>query len=275
MPEVATFRLTLRGGLAERHLLEGHDGYNALAGAAWAMSLVTNYVETGRLRWRGDFIGRHAVLAEPLAAGSLIAEFKVALTGNVAPALQVPSGTATSLLYGLMRRVIHRNIGLPTEALNAETEFLIDHRSGDVEALVARTEPSIRRAHEAIGNTATSVDWVGGFSAMGSLTPESKEYMKATIPDDTLMRQDVTVSGFYGNNGNGLIFDPALGRNIPISMSPGTLASVGVVFSYGLDQYMNKTGNTIRIQFTRKLASDGRPKLYVIKHAAVNKMLSR
>ena len=274
MPEIASFRLRLDGGLADRHVMEGYDGFTALAGAAWTISLVTNYIETGKIRHRGEFVGRHAVVAEPMQPGSLIADFKVMLNGGAADKLNVPDASATRLLYGLVRRVIHRNTGIPSDPLNSETHQLIDDRGGDIEALVSATEPSLRRAHEVIGNSARTMTWSGGFSTLGSLNPESKAYMKETISDPTLMARDVTVSGFFGNTGRGLVFDPELGRNISVSMSRETLLAIGTVFSYGLDQYLKQTGNTIRIRFTRMLASDGRPKHYIIKDASASRSLT-
>ena len=267
MPEVASFQLTIQGGLADRHIMEGYDGYTALAGAAFTLSLVTNYVETGKIRHRGEFVGRHAVIAEPMARGSLLAGFKVLLAGSAERTFDIPGASSTGLLLGLVQRVIHRNTGMPTTPLNAETAQVVADHGGDIEALVTATEPSLRRAHDLIGNSASTVDWVGGFSMLGNLNPESKAYMKNSIPDPTPLTRDVSVSGFYGNTGRGLIFDPALGRNISCSMSTDTLRAIGPVFSYGLDQYMNKTGNTIRIDFTRMLASDGRPKHYLIVNA--------
>lgn len=274
MQEIASFRLTLRGGLAERHVMEGYDGYTALAGAAFTLSLVTNYVETGIIRHRGEFVGRHSVIAEPMQRGSLIADFKVMMGGAPPAKFDLPDESKSGLLYGLVRRVIHRNIGLPSEALNDETQYLIDEFGGDVEALVSATEPSLRNAHGAIGNSAASVEWVGGFSSMGTLNPESKAYMKASILDPTLIVKKVSVSGFFGNTGRGLIFDPDLNHNISVSMTRDTLLNVGTVFSYGLDQYLKKTGNTVTISFTRMLASDGRPKHYIIKDAMVTRQIT-
>ena len=79
MVEAASFRLQMTGGLAEYHEFEAYDGYTALAGAAWTLSLITNYVETGEIRHKGNFVGRHAVRATPMMAGSLIADFQVLL----------------------------------------------------------------------------------------------------------------------------------------------------------------------------------------------------
>ncbi|RYF31947.1 MAG: hypothetical protein EOO38_31335, partial [Cytophagaceae bacterium] len=63
--KVANFQLKLTGGLADRHEMEGYDGFNALASSAFALSLVANYVETGKIRHKGDFKLRHAVHAKP------------------------------------------------------------------------------------------------------------------------------------------------------------------------------------------------------------------
>ena len=274
MADIALFELKLRGGLADRHIMEGFDGYNALAGAAYTLALVANYVETGVIRYKGQFIGRHIVLAEPIAQGSILAKFKVLLTGDAEQVFDIPEADSESLLYGLVRRVVQRNFGLPADPLNSETEALLEDRAGEVEELVLAVEPSLRRAHEAIGPSAGQIEWTGGFSTMGTLDPATKEYLKASIPEGIPMTQDVTVRGFYGNTGRGLIYDPTIDRNISVSMRKETLAAIGRVFSYGLDQYLNRTGNTIRIEFTRLLSSDGRPKHYVITGARATRMLT-
>lgn len=264
--EVATFKLRLTGGLADRHELEGYDGYMALAGAAWTLSLVTNYVETGLIRHRGNFAGRHAVRATPVASGSIIAEFSVLLQNHPSAVFGMVAlgGSASTLLYGLVNRVLTRNIGIVRDPLNDQTAALLERRDGDVEALVAATEPSVRQAHEVIGNGANEVEWVGGHSAMASFTPNTKEYVRASIPDPEELERDVSVSGFYGNSGHGSVFDPTLGRNVPIWMPKEKLAVYGSFFSWGLHQYLTNTGLKIRIRFTRILAMDGRAKRYVI-----------
>ena len=274
MPGIASFQLRLHGGLADRHIMEGFDGYNALAGAAYTLALVANYVETGVIRYKGQFKGRHIVLAEPIEPGSLLAKFKVLLAGDADRVFAIPHADSESLLYGLVKRVVQRNVGAAAEPLNPETEALLENRAGEVEELVLAVEPSLRRAHEAIGPSATQIDWTGGFSAMGTLDPATRDYIKGSIPENVPMVQDVTVRGFYGNTGRGLVYDPTIDRNISISMRRETLALIGRVFSYGLDQYLNRTGNTIKIEFTRLLSSDGRPKHYLITGARATRQLT-
>lgn len=269
MVEVAKFQLRLTGGMTTRHEFEAYDGFTSLAGAAFALSLVTNYIETGEIRYRGDFPGRHAVHASPMLPGSLIADFSVLLENNPATVLGVAGATAASnLLYGLVNRVISRNVGQDVKPINDETAALLAQRRGDVEALVARTEPSIRQAHEVIGNGAEKIEWIGGFSPLANMDSETKNYMRASVKDEEILERDVSVSGFYGNSGHGSVYDATLGRNVPIGMSKDTLNAYGTFFSWGLHQYINNTGLKIRIKFTRILALNGRPKRYIILSAS-------
>lgn len=269
MAEEASFQLKMSGGLTRYHQFEAYDGFTSLAGAAWTLSLITNYVETGQIRHRGDFVGRHAVRANPMAPGSLIADFSVLLQNrpsSVFGALAASAG-ASSLLYGLVNRVVSRNIGITPAPLNAETATLLRSKDGDIEALVAIAEPSLRQAHEVIGNGASQVEWVGGFSAMANFNAETKSYMKSSIKDTEVMERDLTVTGFYGNSGHGSVFDTTLGHNVPFGMPKETLDTYGSFFSWGLHQFIEKTELKVRIKYTRILAMDGRVKRYVILSA--------
>lgn len=268
MVEVASFKLRMTGGLTEFYQVEAYDGYTSLAGAAFAISLVTNYVETGEIRHKGDFVGRRAVRALPMHQGSLIADFAVYLQSKPSSIFGVAAGASgTGLLYGLVNRVVSRNIGITPEALNPETAALLEKKDGDIEALVAISEPSLRQAHEVIGNGAEEVEWIGGLNTMARLDSGTKSYMRSSINDHEVITRDVAVTGFYGNTGHGSVFDPNLGRNVPIGMNKETLRVYGPFFSWGLHQYINHTGRKVRIEFTRVLAVDGRPKRYVIRSA--------
>lgn len=274
MIEFAKFTLKMTGGLADLHEIEANDGFYALSGAAFALTLVTGFVETGKIRHRGDFVGRHSVTAEPMTAGSMIANLRVSLGASHVRPFGVTAPEQVGLLYGLMRRVIAGNTGVPSEPLNDVTKRVIEKRGGDVEALVSATEPSLRRAHEVIGQSASQLHWVGGASSLGNFDVRSKAYMKDSVLENKLLNKEVSVSGFLGNSGRGLVFDPDEGRNVSITMTRDTLRACGRVFSYGLDQYLNKTGNTIKIGMTRVLSTDGRVKRYVISSAAATKMLT-
>src|SRR5580704_3921666 len=101
MPDLIPFRLKLTGDTADQHQFQGYDGYMALAGFAWTLALVTNYAETGKIRQRGEFLGREAVRANAPAEGSIIADFTVWLEQNPAQILGLGGASmgATAFFY--------------------------------------------------------------------------------------------------------------------------------------------------------------------------------
>ena len=67
MPEIVPFKLKMTGDTADDHQFQGYDGYMALAGFAWDVVPREQFcAETGEIRQRGEFDGRHAVRAKAL-----------------------------------------------------------------------------------------------------------------------------------------------------------------------------------------------------------------
>lgn len=272
MVELVPFRLKLTGDTADEHQFQGYDGYMALAGFAWTLALVTNYTETGKIRQRGDFVGRDAVQAIMASEGSIIADFTVWLKQNPARVLALGATSSTgvavpSFLYDLVRRVIARNLGEDTPVQTPLLKELLDKRGGDVEALVAKVEPAIRQTHVVIGNGATRMQILGGHNIINTYNERTRDYVRLNVEDESLQKREFSVAAFNANSGYGSVFDSDLGRTIPISMSRSVLSETGSVFTWGLDQYANKTGGRIRATFTRILAMDGTPKRYIILSA--------
>lgn len=265
--EIVPFRLKLTGGTADEHQFQGYDGYMALAGFAWTLSLAANYADTGKIRQRGEFDGRHAVRAKAPEEGSVIADFFVLLQNNpveiFGPVVGAVGGTV--LLSSLVRRVISRNLG--EDSRDEALAQLLASRSGDVEALIAISEAPIRQAHSVIGNGAEKIDISGGINIINTFNKDTKEYVKQSIEDNTEITKKFSVSAFNANSGYGSVFDENLGHVVPFSMNQERLRKFRPVFSWGLDQYSNKTGGRISATFTRILAMDGRPKRYVIVRA--------
>ncbi|MCS4091370.1 hypothetical protein [Rhizobium sp. BK176] len=263
------FRLHLSGDTADQHQFQGYDGYMALAGFAWALSLISNYADTGKIRQRGDFEGRHAVRAKAPAEGSVIADFIVYLHNNPQAVFGVAAGglAAPAFLYALANRVINRNLGEANAATDQTLAQLLARRSGDIEALVAISEPPIRQAHGVIGNGARKIEISGGFNILNTFDEKTRDYVKLNVEDDNEITKLVSVSAFNANSGYGSVFDGDLGHVVPFSMSRETLKRHKVIFSWGLDQYVQGTGRKIELTFTRILAMDGRPKRYVVLSA--------
>lgn len=266
MAEFVPFQLRLTGDTADDHQFQGYDGYRSLAGFAWTLSLVANYVQTGEIRHRGDFPGRHAVRASAIAEGSIIADFAVWIENNpvkFSGGLVIAQATS-ALLIDTVRRTISRNLGDYAQPTDTSLRTLSEERPGDLDALAAVAESSIRQSHDVIGNGASEIDIAGGFNIIGSYDQSTKEYVKSNISDPQIIVKDFSVGAFDVNSGHGSVFDSDLGRTIPISMSREVLRNVSSVFTWGLDQYANKMGGNISIKYTRILAMDGRPKKYFV-----------
>lgn len=266
------FFLQLEGDDADEHELQGYDGYMALAGFAFTLSLVTNFVETGKVRHRGDFPGRTSVKAEITRPGSVIVPFVVELTQNPLVLGAVGGLTvnlASSILYDLMKRVIARNLGEEAPPETDELKQLLATRGGDVEALVAAVEPSVRQTHSAIGAGSQVINIYGGSQVINKYDQDTKRYVSQSIEDDQLREKDFSVASFNVNSGHGSVFDFDLERTVPIKMTKASLRANRAVLSWGLNEYAKGTGKTIGAKYTRLLALDGTPKKYVIVEAQI------
>ena len=271
MGEYVPFRLHLTGETADQHQFQGYDGYMALAGFAWTLSLVTNFVETGIVRHRGDFPGRHAVRAKAPAEGSVVADFLVWVQENPVEVLGLVGAGAHALrapqfLQEVVKRVINRNLGEDGDE-SPEFERLFSRHHSQIEKLVAATEPSIRQSHSVIGNGASQIRILGGSNIINTYNERTRDYVKLNVEDREEIIRDFMVTAFSVNSGWGTVYDSELGRNIPIGMSRDVLRDTSSVFTWGLDQYANKTGKRVSLRYWRILAMDDTPKRYVILDA--------
>lgn len=261
------FTVSLTGDAADYHQFHAYDGYTSLAGFAFTLSLITNYVETGVIRHRGDFPGRRAVRATALQPGSVTADFFVWLTPSFEVLGAAAAGAAGPFFYSFVRRIIARNVGAVEEIPDPVLADVLRRKSGDVEALVAVTEPSLRRTHDVIGRGAGELTVSGGFNLISRLDVNTKAYMTQHWDEGIPMSGHVTVNAFDANSGYGRIFDATLGRTIPVTMTRDLLNRYGPVFTWGMHQYMRKTGKKIEIEYTRTLAMDDTPKRYRVLSA--------
>lgn len=262
MAKAVRFNVTLQGSAADRHIFQAYEGFNSFAGISWTLTLVANYLETGRVRHKGNFQARDAVIATAPKGGSVVVDYIVNLASD--PSIVFGSGVtvgSTVLMRSLVQRVLSRNVG--GNSADSSLDPLLRRRGGDIEALVAATEPSVRQAHDVIGNGARQLSVTSGIN-LAKFNKKTKEYVRSTKDEGVAKTRHFTVTGFYGNSGHGSVFDKNLGRNVPFDMRAATLKRCGPVFSWGLDQYTNDTGQTVEITFTRLLAMDGTPKKYRI-----------
>ena len=263
------FQLELDGGDASFHAMPAYDGYTSLAGFSLSLSLVANYIETGKIRRRGDFTGRSAVKAFALEEGSVLSKFRVYLDGISAlgTSAQIAPEAGKALLYDTFKRTIDRNLGIEPQPQTAELRHLERTRGGDLEALVAATEPSVRQAHSVIGDGAKVMNIFGGTHQIGSFTPVTKHYVEGFYFDNTVKMRDFSVASFNVNSGHGGVFDNEIGRVVPFAMKADVLRRVKPIMSWGLDKYANGTGETVTLRYTTVLALDDTVKKYLIQAA--------
>lgn len=263
------FRATFRGGYADDHLLPAYDGYNALAGLSLSLSMVTNYVETGVIRHRGAFPGRLAVKTGPIEEGSVSSALIVALPAAVLIGGALIQGDEVKrVLYDIFKRTIDRNLGLPVEPETDTLRRLENTHGGDLEALVAAIEPSVRQSHSVIGEGVQTLNVYGGRNRVTQYNVETKAYVEGAIEDNRARDDEFSVSSFNVNTGYGRVFDADVGRVVPFKVNRGALDSTKAVLSWGLNEYANGTGRKVLIRYTVLNALDGTPKRYYILDAS-------
>ncbi|MCA0996846.1 hypothetical protein [Alloyangia pacifica] len=270
MHETVPFQMRLTGDLADTHKFQGYDGYMAMAGFAWTLSLVTNYAVTGEIRHKGDFPGRRLVHARAPQAGSVLVEMVSLLTSDP---VQIFGGVAAGvgaggLLTALVSRVINQNIGDEDPNSDRILGRFMDSRGGDIEALTAMAESPIRQTLKIIGNGVEEIYVSSGFNIINSFNEETKEYVNQNVIDNVEKMGDFSISAFNVNSGHGSVFDRKIGRVVPFSMGADVLEGNKRKFSWGLDQYASGKSGKLRLKYTRLLNMDGRPKRYIVLSAS-------
>jgi hypothetical protein len=260
-------QVRLQGSDADRHLMPAYDGFNSLAGLGLTLSLTAHYAETGQIRRRGDYLGRHSVKATVLQPGSVLTDFIVSLPKLVFLPNSASDVRKRAFFNDLFQRVLDRNIGVERDPTTDELNELLGRRDGDLEALVAATEPSVRQAHSVIGEGAQVMDIYGGKHQVSTFNGSTKQYVNGTIVDRTVFEKDVSVSSFNVNSGYGGVFDFDLQRVVAIKVTKETLPSAKPVLGWGLNEYARSTGRRVFLKYYRWLAYDDTPKKYIVVDA--------
>lgn len=265
--EKIPFQLKLTGGTADHHSFEGYDGYTGLAGFARTLTLVAHYAETGKIRQRGDFVGRHAVFAHAPRPGSVITDFTVNLRNKPADVFgsKAKKLSATELVQQLTKRVFAQNLGEPIDydlldILGAKAE-------GNLETLVAVAEAPIRQTHALISAGVGRADIISGANPIETLNQETKDYVLEDVRDFKVLCKDLNIFSFDANSGYGRLFDFDINRSVSFMMRREDVMKYRRIFSWGLDQYTRRTQKLVHVCFDRTLWMDKRAKRYHIKDA--------
>lgn len=258
----------LSGQEADFHELPAYDGFSSLAGLSLATTIITHYAATGRLRRKGQFETRSRVRFKQSRRGSLIFGLVIDFVASNPFILGITGGVISSAVYDLLKTTINRTVGLEAKADTNAVKNLLEHRVGDLEALSAAIEPSLRQAHSIIGNGAHTMQITGRADRqISTFNKSTKDYIIDSINDEEPITKDVSVAAFNANSGHGRVFDEELGRTVAIYIPEHAQNALKSVIGWGLNEYARGTGRKVSITFTRVMALDGRPKKYIVLEA--------
>lgn len=264
------FRLKFEGGDAKQHELPAYDGYMALAGFARSLVVITHYIETAKIRQRGDFEGKSMVKAKPIGEGSVLADFVVNLTHDpvvLATASDITKNIISSFVYDVVKRTINRCIGQYHGTSNTQLLSVEESKLGDLEALAAIIEPAIKTTHNTIGKGVNIIIINGNHNHISTFDSQTRDYVNTTIEDAEVITKALSVASFNANSGYGSVFDEDHGRVIPIKLSGININQARPILTWGLHEYASGTRQKVFLKFTRRLALDGTPKQYIVVDA--------
>lgn len=255
--------LKYEGGDADDHRLDALTGGESLEGLGRALSLVAHFAATGEVRQRAPYSKEARFVFSANRAGSLewLVEYVQNNPGEIALGLGVNGITA------LVAWVWAKAIGRAEKAPKA-IEALDEARSGDIEALVEAVEPSLKKAHRAIGPTAQQILIINGNNnnVIVGFDLKSRSYLEKDH-DGGISTQDVSVASLNVNSRYGRVYFLDLGRTVPFKIDRDAHGRTLTELSKALDNYAKKTGATVNIRFRRIEAEDGRLKRIMIYDA--------
>ena len=249
---------------ADEHRLDAHFGGESLAGLGHALTLVSHYASTGIVRQRAPYSEDARFYFTGAQNGSL--DWLVQLVTSNPDAIIV--GLGINGVTELVKYIFLRAIGKSSKINSSGVKELDENRSGDLEALIEAVEPSLKRAHRAIDESAKTITIINGNNnhVMVGFDHSSKRYLEDDV-DTGQDQQDVSVASLNVNSKYGRVYFGDLKRTIPFRIDRNASGRTLTELSRGLDDYAKKTGLEVNITFSRIEAVDGRLKRILIHDA--------
>lgn len=212
------YKLVFEGGDADYYRLPAHEGASSLEGLTWSVALVTNYAATGEIRSRGSLSPRIRTYLRPPRQGSFLTELWVMVTQPESIFLTSVIGvyavnSVSQAVNALIVKSVKEVCGLAVNMTKKEEDWLKGLPSGDLEALVDKIEPSMKRAHNIIGEGASTITIKKGYTPLVALDHITKAYVNADLRGDEKTRS-VSVGAFNANTGNGRVYLPDVGKTV-------------------------------------------------------------
>jgi hypothetical protein len=276
MAETVKYRLEYQGGEADSNRLPAHQGAQSLEGITWSVALIANYLATGKIRTRGQLSDKIQVFIYPARPGSFVSDLILFITEpNNLYITSIFGGyvvaTAGQMLNAAIVRTIKEVCGVAHALTKLDGQMLSKLPSGDLEALVDRIEPSMRRAHEVIENGASTLSIKDGTQEIIRLNSETKSYVNANIVSDETVEKRVSVGAFNANTGNGRFFLPEIGKTVPFSVDRDAGRKTREALTRSLDLYVRDVPSYITIRCVEVLSVDERIKKLIVKSAKIEK----
>jgi hypothetical protein len=257
-------RLVFRGGEADRNRIDLFNGAEALASIGRIGNLVSHYVSTGTVRFRGPYDDSIQYVLSGVEPGS----FAAVIQGVTRLGAEVRAAAKISSAGKLLSRVIRRGTGGEIDG-DLETENgLIPEE--DIDVLVEASEPALKRMHSWIDQTDKSILIEPDGTRSIKLDEETKAYLQDEDVDPRRSELDVSVAAININNQTGRVFIPQLSRTVPFRVPsdahPRTLPNLSRYVVKYADRKRRRANFEINAHIIYKniKTSDGRVKRLLI-----------
>lgn len=268
------FVLKFTGDVADQHQIPAYEGSQTLEGVGRSILLIGHYLAEGHIRKRVPFSKGVQVLLRPPRPGSFEAIFGFSVDPQMVTGAfewlggAAGTGVVGALAYDLIKKTISTVIGASHTPTTQALQDLDAKRGGDIDALADAIEPSIRQAHNIIGNGARNVHIYQGPVTITNFNSRTKDYVNTTIKSEKPEVKLVSASMYSANTKNGRVFDLELNKTVPISIISESNPRTPSVISSSLDSYVaRRTDNKIYIKYYADKDSEGRVKRYRITDA--------
>lgn len=268
-------RLQFEGKIAADNMLPAHDGAASIEGMAFSFTLLANYIATGEIRTRGEMSPLISIYLRPSRQGSFLQDLVLRIAneeslfinrvvGRFAPA------TTAKVITAVATRVLSDVTGQNYSATDAEKRWLDKLPSGDMEALVDRVEPSVRRAHTVIGEGAGELIVMKGRTPLVTFNSATKAWVNTNIQSDQTIERTVSISALNANTGNGRAYLPNVGKTVPFSVVREPAQKTYETLAWSLREYTRERPSGIVVTCTQIISLDDKIKKLVIEGAIRN-----
>jgi hypothetical protein len=244
------FTLSFEGASADRHLLDYYDAAVAFSGFQRTLALTAHLVLNGEIITQAPSLKGARILSYPVEAGSwksvAVVTGTLLLSGGIASKDSALGFLFTSALDYVINESLgfhvdyEKSLGLQIEELKSSTDAVpkeID--AGKFEALIEKTENSIKDIHRPIVNSGTAEIAIIGESKGGEikrttgprLDRETFEYINVSRLSDSEAKFVGRVSSYNSNTYKGRVYIEDEGRPVPFTLgdlarSPREIAKI-------------------------------------------------